>query len=63
MSTEKDFDPQAAVDHYRHAVAQLDAQSTDLGREEWRTIAARLCSRWTAWQGEDSLHEMAYGEP
>ena len=26
-----------------------------------RSLSA--CARWTAWQGEDSLHEMAFGEP
>jgi len=25
--------------------------------------ARRLRDRWREWQGEDSLHEMAFGEP
>ena len=43
--------------------------ATEAGIENERTRAfyeAAIpfwCARWTAWQGEDSLHEMAFGEP
>ena len=32
------------------------------GRTEFDAIARRLRSEWKAWQGEDSLYEMAFGE-
>jgi hypothetical protein len=57
------FDPENAVATYREVMAQLEAQATDLGRDEFRAIALRLRQQWTEWQGEDSLHEMAFGEP
>jgi len=32
------------------------------GQAEFRAIAQHLRDQWKAWQGEDSLHEMAFGE-
>ena len=33
------------------------------GRAEYRRIAQRPRRQWSDWQGEDSLHEMAFGGP
>ena len=41
----------------------LDAECTDLGMADFRAVAQRLRSLWAEWQGEYSLHEMAFGEP
>ena len=47
-----DQDPAVVVENYRRAV-----ERGDTGR------ASRLRQSWAAWQGEDGLHEMAFGEP
>jgi len=57
------FDPTTIVDQYRSVIVQLEAERTDLGKAEFRAVAQRLRQLWTEWQGEDSLHEMAFGEP
>jgi hypothetical protein len=57
------FEPARIVDQYRSVIAQLAAEQTDLGKAEFRAIAERLRNLWTEWQGDDSLHEMAFGEP
>ncbi len=53
------FDPQKAVQTYReaHAKAERTCDATD------QAELARLRQEWADWQGEDSLHEMAFGEP
>lgn len=43
---------QAVVDQYRQAFEAGDTQT-----------CAALRAAWKEWQGEDSLHEMAFGEP
>jgi hypothetical protein len=62
-ATPEDFDPQRAVDQYRRAIESLEAQTDESGRQEFGAIVARLRKQWEDWQGEDSLHEMAFGEP
>lgn len=57
------FDPEAAVTVYRRVIAQLESEMTEPGQVEFRRIALRLRETWKEWQGEDSLHEMAFGEP
>jgi hypothetical protein len=57
------FDAEAAVISYRDAMAQLEAQTNAAGRGEWLAIIESLRKRWKEWQGEDSLHEMAFREP
>jgi hypothetical protein len=57
------FEPARTVDQYRSVMAELDAERTELGTAEFRAIAQRLRTLWAEWQGEDSLHEMAFGEP
>jgi hypothetical protein len=44
-------------------MAQIESATTDEGRAEFRGIAQRLRRQWKEWQGEDSLHEMSFGEP
>jgi hypothetical protein len=57
------FDPELAVADYRRVMAQLNAATSEVDKFEFRTIATRMRVEWKAWQGEDSLHEMAFGEP
>ena len=60
---ETESDSEAIVTAYRRAVAQLeDPLNTVPQREEFRAIVDRLRQRWKEWQGEDNLHEMAFGE-
>jgi hypothetical protein len=57
------FDAAAAVAEYRRVIKQRDAQTTKRGRATYDATAERLRQAWKEWQGEDSLHEMAFGEP
>jgi hypothetical protein len=57
------FDVAAVVATYVHVFARLYAEKTEAGRTEFDSIAQRLRAAWKTWQGEDSLHEMAFGEP
>ena len=57
------FDPEKAVMAYREAVAQLEAQTNETAKEILRVITKHHREEWAAWQGEDSLHETAFGEP
>ena len=61
--TEQPFDAERAVAIYRDVIAKRDQETTELGKAEFQTIAKRLRASWKTWQGEDSLHEMAFGEP
>ena len=63
IQTDQPFDAERAVAIYRDVIAKRDAEATDLGKAEFQTIAKRLRASWKTWQGEDSLHEMAFGEP
>ncbi|HXY36299.1 MAG TPA: hypothetical protein VEI07_18830 [Planctomycetaceae bacterium] len=54
--------PLAIIEPYREVIARMEAATDELGRDEWRRVAMRLRARWKEWQGEDSLHEMAFGE-
>jgi hypothetical protein len=57
------FEPASIVEQYRSVIAELEAERTDLGMAEFRAVAQRLRNLWAEWQREDSLHEMAFGEP
>jgi hypothetical protein len=57
------FDPARIVSDYRSVIANLETDRTDLGKAEFQAVAQRLRNLWAEWQGEDSLHEMAFGEP
>jgi hypothetical protein len=58
-----DFDPISAVAEYRRILDKREAATGAPGKDEYERIARVLRSRWAEWQGEDSLHEMAFGEP
>lgn len=62
-TTDQPLDAERAVATYRDVIAKRDAEATELGKAEFQTIAKRLCASWKTWQGEDCLHEMAFGEP
>jgi hypothetical protein len=55
--------PAAIVEQYRNVISRLETAADDLARAEWQGVAMRMRSRWRDWQVEDSLHEMAFGEP
>ncbi len=56
-------EPEQIVERYRGLIADLETAKLDAQRGELREAAQRLRGRWKEWQGEDSLHEMAFGEP
>ncbi len=58
-----DAEVEAFVANYRYTVAELEKQTTKAGRQEWRRRVDELRHAWRVWQGEDNLHEMAFGEP
>jgi hypothetical protein len=48
---------------YLQVLAARDAARTEKGRESFDLIALRLREAWKEWHGEDSLHDLACGEP
>jgi hypothetical protein len=56
-------DPEAFVDRRRVLFERLSGRNNAIKWEELRLLANHLRDRWKAWQGEDSLEEMAFGEP
>jgi hypothetical protein len=58
-----DFDAVKAVAEYRKVIGHLVSTVTPEENEVFNRIALRMRTNWKAWQGEDSLHEMAFGEP
>jgi len=63
MNEHSDFNAEQAVATYRRVIAQRDAETSAPSWAEFETIAQRLRQEWNDWQGEDSLHEIAFGEP
>jgi len=57
------FNPEGAVKVYREIIAKRDAATTAGWRKHYEGFAQTLRHKWKEWQGEDSLHEMAFGEP
>jgi hypothetical protein len=55
--------PEGIVNQYRDVISRLETATDELGKAEWEGVAKRLRQAWHEWQGEDSLHEMAFGEP
>jgi hypothetical protein len=51
------------VTRYRHVNARLKASLNEPAGAEWQRAAKRMRRAWRESQGEDSLHEMAFGEP
>jgi hypothetical protein len=62
MAERIDADPEAIVVKYRDVTSRMESAADELGRAEWQGVARRLRQAWREWQGEDSLHEMAFGE-
>jgi hypothetical protein len=58
-----DFDPECAVKAYRRVINARDCAKTPKAKTEHNKTAKLLRKGWKDWQGEDSLHEMAFGEP
>jgi hypothetical protein len=58
-----DFDAAGTVVEYRRTLDKREAATDELGKAEHDRIAKILRARWAEWHGEDSLHEMAFGEP
>jgi len=57
------FNPEMLVADYRLVMGRLGDERTELGKADLQATAKRLRTLWKDWQGEDSLHEMAFGEP
>jgi hypothetical protein len=58
-----EMDPEQVIERYRSLIGQLEIADHDGHKREVREAARHLRDRWREWQGEDSLHEMAFGEP
>jgi hypothetical protein len=58
-----EMEPEQIVQRYRGLMGQLEIATDDAHRAEIREAAKRLRDRWKEWQGEDSLHEVAFCEP
>jgi hypothetical protein len=56
-------EPEQIVERYRTLIAEIENAKSEAQRAELRVSARRLRDRWKEWQGEDSLYEMAFGEP
>ena len=57
-----EFEPEQLVDQYRDVITRLDSAADEPAKAEWQGVAKRMRQAWREWQGEDSLHEMAFGE-
>jgi hypothetical protein len=55
-------DPELLVERYRNLTAQLEVATHESMRAEIQDALQRLRERWHEWAGDDSLHEMAFGE-
>ena len=53
----------ATINRYRKMIAQIKNTVEDSRKAELQATAKRLRDEWTEWQGEDSLHQMAFGKP
>ena len=62
IETDVSLDAELAVASYRGAIARRDAAKTPARKAEFQAVANHLRQQWKDWQGEDSLHEMAFGE-
>lgn len=56
------FNPNRAVADYRALIRRRDAATTKAAKAKLTATAKRLRATWKKWQGEDSLHEMAFEE-
>jgi hypothetical protein len=51
------------VANYRDVITKRESATDTWNRAEFESLARRMRLAWSEWQGEDSLHEMAFGEP
>ena len=59
-----EFEPEQVVQRYRDLIGQLETTTlSESQRAQIQQAAQLLRESWKEWQGEDSLIEMAYGEP
>jgi hypothetical protein len=61
----KQFDPERAVEQYRRAILRLESED-ELPADEkaqLRAVAQRLRQEWKETNGDDELHQTAFGEP
>jgi hypothetical protein len=63
MSKPTEFDAEKAVADFRRVIERLDGETTAAGKTKLDARAKRMHLAWKKWQGEDSLYEMAFGEP
>lgn len=56
-------DPNAYVLRYRALVERLEAEKDKKAKVKLKARAEVMKKAWQKWQGEDSLYEMAFGEP
>lgn len=56
-------DPEAYVVRYRALVESLEAEKDRKAKAKLKARAEVMKQAWKKWQGEDSLYEMAFGEP
>jgi hypothetical protein len=56
------FDVEGAVRDYRLIIDHLNATTIPKAKDKYRGMAQRARQKWKQWQGEDSLHEMTFGE-
>lgn len=60
---EKKFDAVQAVENYRKAFAHREKLTKKSEITGCNLVLGRMKKDWHKWQGEDNLHEMAFGEP
>jgi hypothetical protein len=58
----ENFDVEGAVNDYRSIMENLDAATSPEAKDKYRGMSQRARQKWKEWQGEDSLHELAFGE-
>jgi len=57
------FNCNKAIAEYRRSITQRDKATNKSGRAKLEAAAVQMRQVWKEWQGEDSLHQIAFGEP
>jgi hypothetical protein len=52
-----------SVAAYRDAIRRGEATAGQSAKHEWQRVARHLRQRWKEYNGDDDLHELAFGEP
>lgn len=63
MTISVSSDPNAYVLRYRALVERLEAEKDKKAKALLKSRGEVMKAAWKKWQGEDSLYEMAFGEP